>query len=126
MSSPATTNVRPGLGEPGTVREDHEHHELSFIRKYIFSTDHKVIGIQFMFLGLAFMVLGGLFAMAIRYQLAWPWQKMPVIGAVLFPNTGEAIGCERRRIVAENTIFHDRNYPSAITLPVIPCSAGQP
>ena len=84
-------HVRTGMGEPGTVREHHEHHELGFLRKYVFSTDHKMIGKQFMFLGLAFFVLGGLFAMAIRYQLAWPWQRMPVIGSVLFSNTGEAI-----------------------------------
>ncbi|MEO2144525.1 MAG: cbb3-type cytochrome c oxidase subunit I [bacterium] len=79
------------MGEAGTTRTSHEHHELGFIRKYIFSTDHKVIGIQFMLLGLVFFVLGGLFAMAIRYQLAWPWESMPVIGDLLFPNTGQAI-----------------------------------
>ncbi|TDJ70876.1 MAG: cytochrome c oxidase subunit I [Planctomycetota bacterium] len=79
------------MGAPGTVREHHEHHELSFLRKYIFSTDHKVIGIQFLFTGLTFFVVGGLMAMAIRWQLAWPWTKMPVIGGILFPNTGEAI-----------------------------------
>jgi cytochrome c oxidase subunit 1 len=81
----------PGTGAPGTVREHHDHHELGFIRKYIFSTDHKVIGIQFMFTGLVFLVLGGLLAMAIRYQLAWPFQSMPVLGKVLFPHTGGAI-----------------------------------
>ena len=36
------------------------------------------------------------------------------------PNTGEAIGCERRRVVADNTVFHDRQRPSKITLPVTP------
>ncbi len=91
MSAPTTTHVKPGMGAPGTVREHHEHHELSFLRKYIFSTDHKVIGIQFLFTGLTFFVVGGLMAMAIRWQLAWPWTKMPVIGGILFPNTGEAI-----------------------------------
>ncbi len=91
MSAPTTTHVKPGTGAPGTVREHHEHHELSFLRKYIFSTDHKVIGIQFMFTGLFFFLIGGLMAMAIRWQLAWPWTKMPVIGGILFPNTGEAI-----------------------------------
>ena len=91
MSS-STAPARPlGIGEAGTVYVSHDHHELGFIRKYIFSTDHKVIGMQFMFTGLVFFLLGGLFAMAIRYQLAWPWQSMPVIGNVLFPNTGEAI-----------------------------------
>ena len=89
MSS--TTHVAPGMGAPGTTREHHEHHELGFIRKYIFSTDHKVIGIQFMFTGLVFLVLGGLLAMAIRYQLAWPFQSMPVLGKMLFPHTGGAI-----------------------------------
>ena len=89
MSS--TSHVNPGLGEPGTVREHHDHHELGFVRKYIFSTDHKVIGIQFMITGLIFFAMGGLFAMAIRYQLAWPWQKMPLIGSILFPETGGAI-----------------------------------
>ncbi len=90
-ASPHTTSPRTGMGEPGTVREHHEHHELGFLRKYIFSTDHKVIGMQFMFTGLAFFLIGGLFAMAIRYQLAWPWEKMPVIGNVLFPQTGGVI-----------------------------------
>jgi cytochrome c oxidase subunit 1 len=91
MSDPNASSIRPGMGEPGTTRTSHEHHELGFIRKYIFSVDHKVIGIQFMLLGLVFFVLGGLFAMAIRYQLAWPWESMPVIGDLLFPNTGQAI-----------------------------------
>jgi len=80
----------PGEGPPGTVREHHDHHELGFIRKYIFSTDHKIIGLQFMFSGLAFLVLGGLLAMAIRFQLAWPWKTMPGL-SWLFPATGGAI-----------------------------------
>jgi cytochrome c oxidase subunit 1 len=79
-----------GPPEPRVAHEAH-HEELGFWRKYVFSTDHKVIGLQFMFTGLVFFLLGGLFAMAIRYQLAWPWKSMPVIGKVLFPNTGEAI-----------------------------------
>src|SRR3954447_9946698 len=61
----------------------HEHHELSFFKKYIFSTDHKVIGLQFLFLGLSFMVIGGLEAMLIRWQLACPADPLhpvPVLG----------------------------------------------
>src|SRR3954469_7390741 len=51
----------------------HEAHpEVGFLKKYVFSTDHKIIGIQFLFLGLMFMVVGGLLAMLIRWQLAWP------------------------------------------------------
>jgi cytochrome c oxidase subunit I len=54
---------------------DHAHahgHDMPFVSKYVFSTDHKVIGIQFLMIGLLFMVLGGLLAMLVRWQLAWP------------------------------------------------------
>ena len=55
-----------------------------FIFKYVFSHDHKVIGLQFLFSGLIFMVLGGLLAMAIRWQLAWPWKPMPILSQALW------------------------------------------
>jgi cytochrome c oxidase subunit I len=87
---PGATHAEAGLGEPGNVRVHHEHHEIGFLRKYVFSTDHKVIGIQFMISGLLFFVLGGLMAMAIRFQLAWPWTPIPGIGW-LFPETGGVI-----------------------------------
>ena len=50
-----------------TARVPHAHHDdRSFIRKYIFSTDHKIIGIQFLFVSLFFLLLGGLLAMQMR------------------------------------------------------------
>src|SRR5437762_287427 len=54
----------------------HGHHEIGFLKKYIFSADHKIIGIQFLFLGLAFMVIGGLLAMLVRWQLAFPTPEL--------------------------------------------------
>lgn len=51
----------------------HDHHEpTSFLRKYIFSEDHKIIGIQFLFSGLIFLLIGGLLALFVRLQLGWP------------------------------------------------------
>lgn len=88
--APHDSHLEPGEGQPGTVREHHDHHELGFIRKWIFSVDHKVIGLQFLFSGLVFLALGGMMAMAIRYQLAWPWRPMPGL-AWMFPATGGAI-----------------------------------
>src|SRR2546423_8835930 len=68
----------------------HGHVELGFLKKYIFSADHKIIGIQFLFLGLAFMVLGGLLAMLVRWQLAWPSDPahpVPILGTLMgWPN----------------------------------------
>jgi cytochrome c oxidase subunit 1 len=57
-------------------------HELSFLRKYVFSTDHKTIGIQFLLMSLIFLFVGGLLAMLIRWQLGFPHHAIPG-GAVL-------------------------------------------
>src|SRR5690348_7766213 len=59
---------------------EHEHHELGFWRKYIFSTDHKVIGIQYGICGLIFLFFGFSLMMIMRWQLAYPGQALPVIG----------------------------------------------
>jgi len=49
----------------------------------IFSTDHKVIGLQYALTSLAFLLLGFLMILMIRWHLAWPTQAMPLIGALL-------------------------------------------
>src|SRR5438445_11910483 len=59
------------------------HHELWFMRTYIFSTDHKMIARQFMFLWLSMMLLGGLLALVVRWQLAWPETPVPGLGGIL-------------------------------------------
>src|SRR5262250_3548096 len=63
---------------------EHAHHELGFIRKYIFSTDHKIIGMQYMITAMAMAVVGGLLSMLMRYQLAWPTSLSPMM-AKIFP-----------------------------------------
>jgi len=60
------------------MSETHEH-ELSFIRKYIFSMDHKIIGIQFLFMSLLFMIVGGFLAMIVRWQLGFPDREIPLV-----------------------------------------------
>jgi len=67
------TIVAEASGMPVLVVE----HEMPFIRKYVFSTDHKVIGIQFLFFSLFFLLIGGLLAVLIRYQLGWPGKAIP-------------------------------------------------
>ena len=67
-------------GHDDSHTHGHEHHEIGFVKKYIFSTDHKVIGLQFLFLGLAFFVIGGLEAMLVRWQLGWPDAPVPILG----------------------------------------------
>jgi len=69
--------------DPHSHGGEHEHHELGWWRKYIFSTDHKVIGIQYGLCGLAFLFLGFCLMMLMRFQLAYPGQALPVIGKFL-------------------------------------------
>ena len=54
-----------------------EHHREGFIRHYIFSLDHKMIGRQFLFAGLLMLIVGGLLAMMVRWQLGYPEHLYP-------------------------------------------------
>jgi len=64
----------------------------SFWRRSVFSEDHKVIARQFLWAGLLFLLIGGLLAMLIRWQWAYPGEKVPVLGGLLFGKTGGVIG----------------------------------
>jgi cytochrome c oxidase subunit 1 len=68
---------------------EHAHEELGFLRKYIFSIDHKVIGKQYLTLGLLMAVIGGASAYVIRWQLAWPETQIPLTGWVPEPQMYE-------------------------------------
>lgn len=53
-----------------------------FCRKYLFSTDHKTIGLQYLITGLVMAVLGGWLAYVLRHQLAYPGEPVPGFGLV--------------------------------------------
>jgi len=57
---------------------DH-HHEESFLTKYVFSTDHKMIGKQFLITGIIWAIIGGLFSVLFRLQLGYPEASFPVL-----------------------------------------------
>ena len=75
----ATSSVSHAAHHPHA----HEEHELGFWRKYVFSTDHKIIGIQYGISGLIFLFFGFCLMMLMRWQLAYPGQPLPVIGNLL-------------------------------------------
>ncbi|MBP9853268.1 MAG: cbb3-type cytochrome c oxidase subunit I [Candidatus Omnitrophica bacterium] len=58
----------------------HDTHELPFWKKYIFSTDHKMIGFQYGMTALFFLFFGFCLVMLMRWQLAYPEQALPFIG----------------------------------------------
>src|SRR5262245_3807925 len=67
------------------------HHELSFFRTYIFSTDHKMIAKQFLGMGLGMLLLGGLLALLVRWELAWPETAVPGMGWVPEPTMFDGV-----------------------------------
>src|SRR5918999_610648 len=68
--------------------ETHEVHRhpaaTGFIRKYIFSLDHKVIGIQYIILALAAVIVGMTMSVLMRLNLSWPGTSWPIL-ETLFP-----------------------------------------
>ncbi|MEE9186548.1 MAG: cbb3-type cytochrome c oxidase subunit I [Bacteroidota bacterium] len=60
----------------GSYNAAHER-ELGLWRKYIFSTDHKIIGIQYGFTSLFFLFFGFMLMMLMRWQLAYPGEPVP-------------------------------------------------
>ena len=62
--------------------DDHHHAEQSFWSKYVFSTDHKMIAMQYMFTGMAMGLIGGFMAYVFRMQLAFPGIDVPGYGTV--------------------------------------------
>ena len=70
-----------GRAAPGEVHAVH-HEELGFWRRWVFSTDHKVIGVQYTITGLLFLLFGFGLMMLMRWQLAYPDQPLPWIGGL--------------------------------------------
>jgi len=75
----ATTHVA-GVHE---LHEAHHEHEQSFWPKYIFSTDHKVIGVQYGVTALLFLLFGFCLMMMMRWQMAYPGKSIPLLGPLM-------------------------------------------
>jgi cytochrome c oxidase subunit I len=67
------------MATPGIV---HSHAPQGFIRKYIFSLDHKVIGIQYYFLALVAVFVGMFLSLLMRIHLIWPTVTLPIVGDI--------------------------------------------
>lgn len=63
--------------------EAHAHHKETFITKYVFSQDHKMIAKQFLITGMIMGIVGVGMSLLFRLQLAWPDEKWPILEALL-------------------------------------------
>jgi cytochrome c oxidase subunit 1 len=80
MSSVATLHGDEHAGHD--THHEHHHHE-TFITKYIFSQDHKMIAKQFLVTGIIWAVIGGLFSVIFRFQLGYPESTFPWLEDIL-------------------------------------------
>src|SRR5258705_12953758 len=87
--------------EDEKLAEAHGGHHLPWIRRYVFSTDHKWIGLQYGFTALLFLLLGFCLMILMRLQLGWPGQAFSVMkllgesrapGGVLLPEAYNPLG----------------------------------
>ncbi len=63
---------------------EHKSEAIGYIRRRIFSLDHKVIGIQYFCLALVAALVGVVLSLLMRLRLAWPTEKWPMLEAI-FP-----------------------------------------
>ncbi|MBI5773571.1 MAG: cbb3-type cytochrome c oxidase subunit I [Verrucomicrobia bacterium] len=67
------------------------HAEPGFWQKYIFSTDHKTIGIQYGVTALSFLFFGFCLMLMMRWQIAYPGKALPLVGNCLHTLLGDAV-----------------------------------
>ncbi len=86
----------------------------------MFSTDHKVIGLQYTFTSLGFLLLGFVLILIVRWQLAWPGTPVPIIGGLL----GEANAMEGRIVPEFYNQLGAMHGTIMVFLAVVPLAVG--
>lgn len=78
MSTEASMHAH-AVTEHHNGHDGHHHHHETFVSKYIFSMDHKMIARQFLITGMVWAIIGGLFSVLFRLQLGYPDQNFPIL-----------------------------------------------
>ncbi|MCK6455266.1 MAG: cbb3-type cytochrome c oxidase subunit I [Phycisphaerae bacterium] len=104
----------------------HDHgaahgHDLPFWRKYVFSVDHKVIGVQYTITALVFLLFGFSLMMIMRYQLAYPGRPLPIVGSWLGPGL---VNADRSLSPDGYNVFGAMHGTIMVFLAVVPLVVG--
>jgi len=79
------TGPLPADEHPPHGHGEAHHHELGFWAKYVFSTDHKTIGLQYALTACFFLFFGFSLMALMRWSMAFPDKPLPLIGGLLGP-----------------------------------------
>jgi cytochrome c oxidase subunit 1 len=77
----ATSITHDDLHDAGHAHEAHP--KQSWLYKYVFSTDHKIIGLQYGLSALVFLLFGFFLMMVMRWSIAFPGKPLPIFGSLL-------------------------------------------
>ncbi|MFQ5490318.1 MAG: cbb3-type cytochrome c oxidase subunit I [Phycisphaerae bacterium] len=102
----------------------HPHQQMSFWRQYVFSVDHKVIGIQYGVTGLVFLLFGFCLMMIMRFQMAYPNEPIPVIGTMLGSESSAYITAEGTLLPEGYNAFGAMHGTIMVFLGVVPLAVG--
>lgn len=104
------------------------HHEPGFLQKYIFSTDHKIIGIQYGLTALGFLLFGFFLMLCMRWQIAHPGEPIPVVGhllqGMLKNPDGTAMMSEGKMSYDVYNIFGAMHGTIMVFLAIVPLAFG--
>jgi cytochrome c oxidase subunit 1 len=73
----------PGMAQYNIAHHHGHGHRQSFVTKYVFSQDHKMIAKQFLVTGMVWAIMGASFSVLFRIQLAYPEDSFPILETIL-------------------------------------------
>lgn len=104
---------------------DHAHHDPGFIRKYIFSTDHKMIGIQYGITAMLFLAFGFCLMMAMRWSIATPHEPLPGWMTAFLPDGWMAKWLDDGKVTGQTyNMFGAMHGTIMVFLGVVPLGFG--
>src|ERR1041385_4832475 len=87
------TPINPALEKEHLAHHEHVHshddHEETFVQKWVFSQDHKMISRQFLITAVIMAVVAMTMSVIFRLQLAWPGEKFAFINTLLGDKWGK-------------------------------------
>jgi cytochrome c oxidase subunit 1 len=125
METPSQVSPGHHGDEPHIHDDHHDHHELKFWQKYIFSVDHKVIGVQYAITALLFLFFGFSLMMFMRYQLAYPDTAAPMgLGKLLTAFVGKEMSPDGKMSGALYNSFGAMHGTIMVFLAIVPLAVG--
>ena len=101
--------------------EAHDHHEISWWKKYVFSTDHKTIGIQYGLTAGLFLLFGFFLMIVMRWSIAYPHEPLPDYLSWMFTDGWKARWLQDGKVTGETyNMFGAMHGTIMVFLGVVP------